>query len=241
VADAALSDFNPSARADARKDPRYAAVLEQVQKLTWPAGQPMVPGGWAETLAKDVMAAVRRHEGQHRLSTHHTYEGPGPCQARFYGAGGCWYPRSEHQLVEDDDQTEAGAPVSLVPDTTLMTLQDGYPLTLPLQPTIQINGPGGQPLVTLNTSTGEMTFGPAYTPDAAAEAFWDAIDTMGLAPVRQDHAACAAKERAWALVGEWRAAAAARGQDPYTDPYAQALAAALTNSVPGPAAGTEAG
>ncbi|MEU6979628.1 hypothetical protein [Streptomyces sp. NPDC046371] len=40
----AISDFNPSARADARKDPRYPAVLEQVQKLTWPAGQPMVPG-----------------------------------------------------------------------------------------------------------------------------------------------------------------------------------------------------
>ncbi|MFF6771959.1 hypothetical protein ACFY8W_00110 [Streptomyces sp. NPDC012637] len=51
----AISDFNPSARADARRDPWYAAVLEQVRKMAWPAGNPMVPGGWAETLAKDVM------------------------------------------------------------------------------------------------------------------------------------------------------------------------------------------
>ncbi|MFF6844643.1 hypothetical protein ACFY8X_38635 [Streptomyces tanashiensis] len=237
-----ITDFNPGARNDARRDERYPAVLEQVRKMAWPAGNLMLPGSWADTLATDVMAAIRKAEGQHRLITHHTYEGPGPCQAQFYGAGGCGYPRSEHQLVEDDDPTEAGDPAPvLLPETTLMTLQDWNALTLPMQPTIEIQGPGGQPLVTLNTATGEMTFGPGYTPDAAAEAFWDAIDTMGLAPVRQDHAACAAKERAWALVGEWRAAAAARGEDPYTDPYAQALAAALTNSVPGPAAGTEAG
>ncbi|MET9436923.1 hypothetical protein [Streptomyces sp. NPDC006551] len=96
-----ITDFNPTARRDAKKDPRYPAVLEQIVKMSWPAGNPMVPGGWAETLAKDVMAAVRREEGQHRLITHHTYEGPGPCRAQFYGAGGCGYPESEHELVED--------------------------------------------------------------------------------------------------------------------------------------------
>ncbi|MFF6776945.1 hypothetical protein ACFY8W_25820 [Streptomyces sp. NPDC012637] len=102
-----ISDFNPSARADARRDPRYAAVLEQVRKMAWPAGNPMVPGGWAETLAKDVMAPVRRQEGQHRRITHHTYEGPGPCQATFYGAGACGYPRGEHALVDYEPEPAA--------------------------------------------------------------------------------------------------------------------------------------
>lgn len=88
-------------------------------------------------------------------------------------------------------------------------------------------GPDGQPLVTLDLATGVMTYGPSYTPDAAAEEFWDAVDQIGLAPVRRDIAAAAAKERAWKLVGEWRAAAVARGEDPYADPHAQALAAAL--------------
>ncbi|MFJ7990347.1 hypothetical protein [Streptomyces sp. NPDC096351] len=230
MADAALSDFNPSACADARKDPRYPVVLDQVEKLTWPAGQPMVPGGWAETLAIQVVAAVRKQEGQHRLITHHTYEGPGPCNASFYGtASACGYPRSEHQLVEGDEPEPAAADHALDPGTVL-TLQDVNMLTVPLLTTISIEGPGGQPLVTLNTATGEMEFGPAYTPDAAAEVFWDAVDRMGLAPARADLAARAAKERAWALVGEWRKAAAARDEDPYGDPHAQALAAALTGT-----------
>lgn len=91
-------------------------------------------------------------------------------------------------------------------------------------------GPDGQPLVTLDLATGEMTYGPSYTPDAAAEAFWEAVDQLDLAPIRRDIEARAAKERAWRLVGEWRAAAAARGEDPYADPHAQALAAALVGS-----------
>uniref|UniRef100_UPI003F4986A0 hypothetical protein n=1 Tax=Streptomyces sp. CA-141956 TaxID=3240051 RepID=UPI003F4986A0 len=105
----AIRDFNPSARADAKRDSRYAVVLEQVQKMDWPSGKPMVPGGWAETLATDVVAAIRRHEGRHRLITHHTYEGPGPCTAQFYGTGSCGYPREEHALVEED---EDGVPVA---------------------------------------------------------------------------------------------------------------------------------
>ncbi|MFE7547083.1 hypothetical protein [Streptomyces gardneri] len=104
-----ITDFNPGARSDARKDPRYAAVLEQVRKMAWPAGNPMVPGSWADTLAGDVMAAVRKEEGQHRLITHHTYEGPGPCQAHFYGAGACGYSRDEHELVEEDDRSGRNA------------------------------------------------------------------------------------------------------------------------------------
>ncbi|GAA2770470.1 hypothetical protein XF35_39960 [Streptomyces platensis subsp. clarensis] len=98
----AVSDFNPAARGDTRRDPRYPAALEQVVKMAWPSGQPMVPGGWAETLATDVLAAIRRCEGQHRLITHHTYEGPGPCAAQFFGAGACGYPRDEHQLHDDE-------------------------------------------------------------------------------------------------------------------------------------------
>ena len=98
--------------------------------------------------------------------------------------------------------------------------------------TFVIQSPGGQALVILNTQTGEMTFGPGYTPDEAAEAFWNAVDGLGLAPARQDHAVRAAHERAWALVKEWRAAAIARGEDPYRDPHAQALAAALIGASP---------
>ncbi|MFF6903526.1 hypothetical protein [Streptomyces hydrogenans] len=102
-----ITDFGPPARSAAREDPRYPAVLEQVAKMAWPAGNPMVPGGWAETLAGDVMAAIRRQEGQHRLIADHTYEGPGPCQATYFGAGACGYPRAEHALVEDDDSDGA--------------------------------------------------------------------------------------------------------------------------------------
>lgn len=99
-AEPALTDFNPGARSDARKDPRYGAVLEQVRKMAWPAGNPMVPGGWADTLAKDVMAAVRKAEGQHRFITHHPYAGPGPCTARYLGAGPCGYREDEHTAPE---------------------------------------------------------------------------------------------------------------------------------------------
>ncbi|MEU6979629.1 hypothetical protein [Streptomyces sp. NPDC046371] len=52
-----------------------------------------------------MLAAVRRQEGQHRLITHHTYEGPGPCQAHLYGAAPCGYPRDEHQLHDDQPAT----------------------------------------------------------------------------------------------------------------------------------------
>ncbi|RSS37461.1 hypothetical protein [Streptomyces sp. WAC08241] len=91
-------------------------------------------------------------------------------------------------------------------------------------------GSSGRPLVTLDLETGEMTFSPDYTPDAAAEMFWGAVDAMGLVPIRQENAATAAKNRAWELVAKWRAEATARGEDPYRDPHAQALAAALTES-----------
>lgn len=77
--------------------------------MAWPAGNPMVPGGWAETLAGDVMAAVRREEGLHRRITHHTYEGPGPCQARFFGLEPCGYPEGEHELVDDAEGPPAGS------------------------------------------------------------------------------------------------------------------------------------
>ncbi|MFC9736046.1 hypothetical protein ACFWG5_34625 [Streptomyces hydrogenans] len=107
TAERALSDFGPPARGSARKDPRYAAVLEQVQKMTWPSGDPMVPGGWAETLTIQVLAAIRHQEGQHRRIAHHTYEGPGPCQATYFGAGACGYPRDEHELVKDDTDDAA--------------------------------------------------------------------------------------------------------------------------------------
>jgi len=99
-----ITDFNPGARNDARRDERYPAVLEQVRKMAWPAGNPMVPGGWADTLAKDVMAAIRKAEGQHRLITHHAYVGPGECQGRYYGLGPCGYPEAEHAPVDGPPQ-----------------------------------------------------------------------------------------------------------------------------------------
>ncbi|MEV7466168.1 hypothetical protein AB0O20_06585 [Streptomyces kronopolitis] len=49
-------------RRAARKDPRYPAVLEEIRGFGWPAGNPMVPDGWADTLATHVMAAVRAAE-----------------------------------------------------------------------------------------------------------------------------------------------------------------------------------
>lgn len=98
--DRAISDFGPPARSAARKDPRYPAALEQVRKMAWPSGKPMVPGGWAETLAKDVLAAIRREEGHHRPIDHHAYEGPGPCRASYFGSGACGYPRAEHELID---------------------------------------------------------------------------------------------------------------------------------------------
>jgi hypothetical protein len=49
-------------RVAARKDPRYAAVLAEIRGFGWPAGNPMVPGSWADTLATLVMTAVRAAE-----------------------------------------------------------------------------------------------------------------------------------------------------------------------------------
>lgn len=49
-------------RRAARKDPRYPAVLAEIRGFGWPAGNPMVPDGWADTLATHVMAAVRAAE-----------------------------------------------------------------------------------------------------------------------------------------------------------------------------------
>ncbi|MEW9521747.1 hypothetical protein [Streptomyces tubercidicus] len=50
-------------RVAARKDPRYAAALAEIRAFGWPAGNPMVPGSWADTLATRVMVAVRSAEG----------------------------------------------------------------------------------------------------------------------------------------------------------------------------------
>lgn len=51
-----------SDRVAARRDPRYAAVLETIRCYGWPSGQPMVPGTDADILAARVMAAIRAHE-----------------------------------------------------------------------------------------------------------------------------------------------------------------------------------
>ncbi|MEU9703038.1 hypothetical protein [Streptomyces sp. NPDC047981] len=180
-----ITDFNPGARNDARRDDRYAVVLEQVRKMAWPAGNPMLPGSWADTLATDVMAAVRKREGLHRLITHHAYEGPGECRAMYYGRNVCSFPEEEHSPTEE----------TLVPDQTgtpteqRQPLQNGDAITLtdfnmgsiialePADPTIEITGPGGQPLVTIHTNTGAIDYGPGYTPDAAAKEFWAAMQS----------------------------------------------------------------
>jgi hypothetical protein len=49
-----------------------------------------------------------------------------------------------------------------------ITLEQAY------DPTIAISGPLGD-LVTIDTATGEMTFGENYHPDETAKLFWDAI------------------------------------------------------------------
>ncbi|GGT84172.1 MULTISPECIES: hypothetical protein [Streptomyces] len=67
-----VTDFNPTVRNDACKDPR-PAVLVQVEKRAWPRGHPMLPGSYADILAADVMAAIRREESRHRPITRHTY------------------------------------------------------------------------------------------------------------------------------------------------------------------------
>ncbi|MFC9268980.1 hypothetical protein ACFTXJ_14555 [Streptomyces zhihengii] len=46
--------------------------------------------------------------------------------------------------------------------------------------TIGIVGRDGQPLVTIHVDEQRIEYGPGYTPDAAATAFWDAI--RGLIP-----------------------------------------------------------
>lgn len=48
-------------------------------------------------------------------------------------------------------------------------------------PEITIAGADGAPLVTIRP-TGELEYGPGYTPDEAARAFWDAL--RYLAPAR---------------------------------------------------------
>lgn len=59
---------------------------------------------------------------------------------------------------------------------------DSVPCWLePGPPTITISGADGQPLVTIHPN-GELDYGPNYTPDAAARAFWDAL--RNLAPAR---------------------------------------------------------
>lgn len=98
-----MSDFHTQARVAARKDRRYAAVLEQVRTFAWPAGNPMVPGGWADALATDVLAAIRRDEGLEQPITSHTYEGDGgDCTAHVYSVDPCGRPKHEHQLIEDE-------------------------------------------------------------------------------------------------------------------------------------------
>lgn len=44
----------------------------------------------------------------------------------------------------------------------------------PPPPTITITGANGQPLVTIHPD-GHLDYGPGYTPDTAARAFWDAL------------------------------------------------------------------
>ncbi|MEU6979630.1 hypothetical protein [Streptomyces sp. NPDC046371] len=98
--------------------------------------------------------------------------------------------------------------------------------------TFSIDGADGRPMVTLHLDTGEMEFGPGYTPDKAAEIFWDTLDRLGMEPVRRDFDARAAVERAWALVAHWREETRQQGKDPYQDPRPQALAAALLRQAP---------
>jgi hypothetical protein len=64
-----------------------------------------------------------------------------------------------------------------------------YLLQEPEDPTITVHGTNGRPLVTIHLNTSELTYGPGYTPDDAARAFWSALtfwNTLG--PVTTDDA-----------------------------------------------------
>lgn len=56
-----------------------------------------------------------------------------------------------------------------------------FGLTQPAPPDIIIASGDGGPLVTIHPN-GELEYGPDYTPDEAARAFWDAL--RRLAPTR---------------------------------------------------------
>jgi hypothetical protein len=54
----------------------------------------------------------------------------------------------------------------------------------PIPGSLNIRSSAGEPLVSIDLGTGQITYGPGYTPDEAARLFWDAITRQHTAPER---------------------------------------------------------
>lgn len=79
--------------------------------------------------------------------------------------------------MNDETPRSEVHPLCSLPVTDLTT---GYSIAMP-PPNIIINGADGTPLVTIHPD-GALDYGPGYSPDKAARAFWDAL--RHLAPAR---------------------------------------------------------
>jgi hypothetical protein len=71
-------------------------------------------------------------------------------------------------------------------DTNAITyfLDGEHLLAAPQPPSITITGTDNAPLVTIHPD-GTLDYGPDYTPDAAAHAFWEAMRRYTVVPCEQ--------------------------------------------------------
>lgn len=66
------------------------------------------------------------------------------------------------------------------PAVRLMTIQDQPAKAIVIHKT---SDPGKiATLVSIDLDTGDLTYGPDYTPDEAARIFWEALATVGVTP-----------------------------------------------------------
>jgi len=63
------------------------------------------------------------------------------------------------------------------PPAIIQSIPDGKDFHVTGPQFFQLYGRGGVLLVAVNMDDGSITFGPTYTPDAAAKVFWDSIAT----------------------------------------------------------------
>lgn len=103
--------------------------------------------------------------------------------------------------------TEQNPPHPHVISNTVLDNISAADLTIPKDLVISLSP--SEPLVTINPD-GTIEFGPNYTPDAAAQAFWDGIrrwawspTAMSVAGLHASEAAASAWGTVW-LCGNWR-------------------------------------